>query len=116
MDEFYAVNSSAITCNDKTLFMCRFFTHARFVMSTTVTRYFLSGKLKLCHHQIVLYGTSAASSKNDIYVVNLRSDTFTLPTSSMKKAMVEAHLGDDVYGEDPTVNSNNYNDHLSVTV
>lgn len=85
-------------------------------MSTTVTRYFLSGKLKLCHHQIVLYGTSAASSKNDIYVVNLRSDTFTLPTSSMKKAMVEAHLGDDVYGEDPTVNSNNYNDHLSVTV
>ncbi|XP_025081297.1 probable low-specificity L-threonine aldolase 2 isoform X2 [Pomacea canaliculata] len=73
-------------------------------MSTTVTRYFLSGKLKLCHHQIVLYGTSAASSKNDIYVVNLRSDTFTLPTSSMKKAMVEAHLGDDVYGEDPTVN------------
>lgn len=32
-----------------------------------------------------------------------RSDTLTLPCPSMKQAMIEAHLGDDVYGEDPTV-------------
>ena len=39
------------------------------------------------------------------YVVNLRSDTFTMPTAAMKEAMISAPLGDDVYGEDPTVNS-----------
>jgi threonine aldolase len=35
--------------------------------------------------------------------VELRSDTFTLPTDAMIKAMSEAALGDDVYREDPTV-------------
>lgn len=37
-------------------------------------------------------------------VVDLRSDTITLPTDEMRRAMYEAELGDDVYGEDPTVN------------
>jgi threonine aldolase len=37
-------------------------------------------------------------------VVDLRSDTVTLPTPAMRKAMYEAELGDDVMGEDPTVN------------
>ncbi|MFT7837044.1 low-specificity L-threonine aldolase [Saccharothrix sp. BKS2] len=36
-------------------------------------------------------------------MIELRSDTFTLPTSNMLKAMADAPLGDDVYGEDPTV-------------
>jgi threonine aldolase len=36
--------------------------------------------------------------------VDLRSDTVTLPTLPMRRAMFEAELGDDVYGEDPTVN------------
>lgn len=35
--------------------------------------------------------------------VELRSDTFTLPTPEMADAMRDAELGDDVYGEDPTV-------------
>ncbi|WP_322905173.1 low-specificity L-threonine aldolase [Paenibacillus campi] len=35
--------------------------------------------------------------------IELRSDTFTLPTPAMLTAMTEAELGDDVYGEDPTV-------------
>lgn len=35
--------------------------------------------------------------------VDLRSDTLTLPTPAMKEAMMEAELGDDVFGEDPTV-------------
>jgi len=34
----------------------------------------------------------------------LRSDTVTLPTNEMREAMKSAKLGDDVYGEDPTVN------------
>ena len=37
-------------------------------------------------------------------VVDLRSDTMTRPTPAMSKAMSEAEVGDDVFGEDPTVN------------
>ncbi|MCP1373502.1 low-specificity L-threonine aldolase [Dyella lutea] len=37
--------------------------------------------------------------------VDLRSDTVTQPTAAMRAAMVEAAVGDDVYGEDPTVNA-----------
>ena len=37
-------------------------------------------------------------------IIDLRSDTVTLPTEEMRRAMYEAELGDDVYGEDPTVN------------
>ena len=37
--------------------------------------------------------------------VDLRSDTVTRPTPAMRTAMLEAPVGDDVYGEDPTVNA-----------
>ncbi len=37
-------------------------------------------------------------------IVDLRSDTVTKPTPEMRRAMAEAEVGDDVYGEDPTVN------------
>ncbi len=37
-------------------------------------------------------------------VYDLRSDTVTRPSQAMRKAMYEAEVGDDVYGEDPTVN------------
>ncbi len=36
--------------------------------------------------------------------VDLRSDTLTRPTEAMRRAMAEAEVGDDVFGEDPTVN------------
>src|SRR5512134_806588 len=36
--------------------------------------------------------------------VDLRSDTVTKPTAEMREAMAEAEVGDDVYGDDPTVN------------
>jgi len=36
--------------------------------------------------------------------VDLRSDTVTRPSSAMRRAMAEAEVGDDVYGEDPTIN------------
>ena len=36
--------------------------------------------------------------------IDLRSDTVTKPTLEMRRAMAEAEVGDDVYGEDPTVN------------
>ena len=37
-------------------------------------------------------------------MIDLRSDTVTKPTQQMRRAMAEAEVGDDVYGEDPTVN------------
>ena len=36
-------------------------------------------------------------------IIDLRSDTVTLPTDEMREAILRAELGDDVYGEDPTV-------------
>jgi threonine aldolase len=35
--------------------------------------------------------------------IDLRSDTVTMPTETMRKAMATAEVGDDVYGEDPTI-------------
>ena len=40
-----------------------------------------------------------------MHVVDLRSDTVTQPTAAMREAMHAAPVGDDVYGEDPTVNA-----------
>src|SRR5438094_528892 len=36
--------------------------------------------------------------------IDLRSDTVTRPTAAMREAMARAEVGDDVYGEDPSVN------------
>lgn len=37
-------------------------------------------------------------------IIDLRSDTVTRPSEAMRRAMYEAEVGDDVYGEDPTIN------------
>src|SRR3974377_1526050 len=37
--------------------------------------------------------------------IDLRSDTVTHPTPAMRRAMAEAPVGDDVFGDDPTVNA-----------
>lgn len=42
--------------------------------------------------------------KDPLEMIDLRSDTVTKPTEAMRKVMAEATVGDDVYGEDPTVN------------
>ncbi len=39
-----------------------------------------------------------------MHCIDLRSDTITRPTPAMRRAMAEAEVGDDVFGEDPTVN------------
>ncbi|TDI24051.1 MAG: low-specificity L-threonine aldolase [Acidobacteria bacterium] len=39
-----------------------------------------------------------------MFPIDLRSDTVTRPTDAMREAMARAEVGDDVYGEDPTVN------------
>ncbi|GED46578.1 hypothetical protein HME01_24300 [Vreelandella aquamarina] len=38
-------------------------------------------------------------------MIDLRSDTVTRPTAAMRDAMMSAPLGDDVWGNDPTVNA-----------
>ena len=38
-------------------------------------------------------------------IIDLRSDTVTLPTDEMRRAMYQAEVGDDVYREDPTINT-----------
>jgi len=53
--------------------------------------------------------TSAAesdvkTSKQTAPAIDLRSDTVTKPSPEMRQAMFEAEVGDDVYGEDPTIN------------
>jgi threonine aldolase len=42
---------------------------------------------------------------NSTSLIDLRSDTVTRPTAAMRKAMAEAEVGDDVYGDDPTVHA-----------
>lgn len=51
-----------------------------------------------------MYRTSENPTEKKPFVVDLRSDTVTKPTPAMRQAMSEAEVGDDVYGEDPTIN------------
>jgi threonine aldolase len=44
-------------------------------------------------------------SPTELSLIDLRSDTVTRPTAAMRAAMLTAEVGDDVYGEDPTVNA-----------
>lgn len=48
-------------------------------------------------------GILNGNGNSEIHVVDLRSDTISKPTKEMKEAMMNAEVGDDVYGEDPTV-------------
>jgi threonine aldolase len=51
-----------------------------------------------------VYTSVPGGKSNTSAIVDLRSDTVTRPTPAMRRAMAEAEVGDDVYGEDPTVN------------
>ena len=54
---------------------------------------------KIKHLEYIL---AVGSSK--MKIIDLRSDTVTHPTDAMRQAMFGAEVGDDVFGEDPTVN------------
>ena len=49
-------------------------------------------------------GLTSASAQTMSDVIDLRSDTVTRPTPAMREAIASAEVGDDVYGDDPTVN------------
>ena len=54
----------------------------------------------------VAYGTAAAAPlAGGAPVIDLRSDTVTRPTAAMRRAIADAEVGDDVFGDDPTVNA-----------
>src|SRR2546430_1500652 len=55
------------------------------------------------HSRRALFKRSVPGVSHDM-MIDLRSDTVTKPTPAMRRAMAEAEVGDDVYGEDPTVN------------
>src|SRR5581483_3720339 len=52
----------------------------------------------------VFLRVSAPLRDHPKHMIDLRSDTVTKPTPEMRRAMMDAEVGDDVYGEDPTVN------------
>ncbi len=69
--------------------------------------------LRRCFHKprrvfhvdpVRLYGSSRVVTGSDVRTVDLRSDTVTKPGAAMRRAMAEAEVGDNVFGEDPTVN------------
>src|ERR1700682_2124040 len=69
----------------------------------------VSTKLHEVAHENITESKPKGVSEPDVMrrlegVVDLRSDTVTQPTAEMRRAMAEAKVGDDVYGEDPTVN------------
>ncbi len=51
------------------------------------------------------YGSSPATKRAALPLVDLRSDTVTRPTPAMRVAIAAAEVGDDVFGDDPTVNA-----------
>jgi threonine aldolase len=51
-----------------------------------------------------LQGKRTLLKEEKMRYIDLRSDTVTMPTKEMRKAMAEAEVGDDVYEDDPTVN------------
>lgn len=55
---------------------------------------------------------SSLDSEKNAHVIDVRSDTVTKPTEQMKEAMFSAEVGDDVFGDDPTVNGTKNNTYL----
>ena len=57
------------------------------------------------HHRQPYHAKSELANLDGAHVVDMRSDTITLPTPAVREAMARAVVGDDVFGEDPSVNS-----------
>lgn len=60
--------------------------------------YFWQGKRSYYEHKV------SDQARPGVHVLDLRSDTVTKPSPGMRNAMATAEVGDDVMGEDPTVN------------
>src|SRR5436305_7897702 len=60
--------------------------------------------IPLCSCSIIITRKNKSSRKGSSMAIDLRSDTVTHPSPAMREAMYRAEVGDDVYGEDPTIN------------
>jgi threonine aldolase len=60
--------------------------------------------MKCMSAESAVFAEDAAATSASVAVIDLRSDTVTQPTPAMRAAMAAAKVGDDVYGEDPTIN------------
>src|SRR5579871_4567900 len=69
-----------------------------------VRRSFGKGRRKFAPHKSRRAFFQRSFRRIHHIMIDLRSDTVTRPTAAMRRAMAEAEVGDDVYGEDPTVN------------
>ena len=92
-----------------TLSVCVFSTIPRFLNSPRFKINGLEKYEKLANprrHFASMYtsGKHDFNEKLKAHVIDLRSDTVTTPTKEMRAAMAAAEVGDDVYGDDPTVN------------
>jgi threonine aldolase len=69
-------------------------------------RFILSTKIKMTAMtpNLTQSESSTVDSAKTKRAIDLRSDTVTQPTAEMRRAMAEAEVADDVYGEDPTMN------------
>ena len=54
--------------------------------------------------ETAVFTEDAIAGSRPVATIDLRSDTVTKPTPAMRAAMAAAEVGDDVYGEDPTIN------------
>jgi len=64
---------------------------------------FTRKKRQMAMYEGMKAAQQTARGSNRRRVIDLRSDTVTVPSAAMRQAMVEAEVGDDVYGDDPTV-------------
>ena len=92
-----------------TLSVCVFSTIPRFLNSPRfkINRLKKYGKFANPRRHFASMYTSGKHDFNEelkARVIDLRSDTVTTPTKEMRAAVAAAEVGDDVYGDDPTVN------------
>ena len=88
--------------------LCLLATITRFFNSPRIQNQNQSKKERIFANQVRQFASMYTSGMSDMQidsrVIDLRSDTVTKPTKEMRSAMAAAEVGDDVYGEDPTVN------------
>lgn len=89
--------------------LCLLATITRFFNSPRIQNQNQSKKERIFANQVRHFASMYTSGMSDMQidsrVIDLRSDTVTKPTKEMRSAMAAAEVGDDVYGEDPTVNA-----------
>src|SRR6059058_1089814 len=81
---------------------------ARIMQSSRLVRALFAAHAPPLHSRTLMAVTIPVAPSTDVDAalrLDFRSDTITQPTSAMREAMRTAHVGDDVFGEDPSINA-----------